>query len=377
VRAILEVFLGAAHGGVDPHAKAAEDCFERAYSLFSQAESDRWCRPWVRLYEHFLAVARGRDEQALKLARDGLKLATDGVEHADRDFEVEAGLHRAIADVHWRRGDRRRAFRHLARAVFFAYSFTGMPGEPDEYTRTFYRDVRGAALDRILELLPDLDEARRACDAFAEFWKPYWEVAGESPDKRSIDLLLRTNPRDVALCVFPSGPTDDDLEHEGDYTKRVRAVHEKLLGALDDAVESFGTEPFVRRVRGALRFRRSDSVDETLVELPEEPAESPDLFEPSDDPVWPDHWRALPREWRALGDDGAERAAAQAVIDRTVEELPSTWREVLERRDRDGWTYEEVARRLGIARSDQSQMLQHSRARIRAALDAHFAGIGA
>jgi DNA-directed RNA polymerase specialized sigma24 family protein len=77
-----------------------------------------------------------------------------------------------------------------------------------------------------------------------------------------------------------------------------------------------------------------------------------------------------------LVDDGPERTEAQAVIDRTVDALPPVWREVLQRRDRDGWTYEEVARRLGVARANQTVMLHHSRARIRAALASYFAGSG-
>lgn len=372
VRAILDVLLGEAHTAIDPQAQAAEDCFESAYRLFEQNRNDRWCLPWVRLYECSLAAARGRHANALDLARKGLALAMETREQADRDFEVEARLHRAIADVYWQRGERRTAFGHLAKAVFLAYSFTSIPQPPDEYTRLFYQDVSGTAVDRIFELLPDYDEARRACDGFVKFWKPYWDDVGGAPEEHSVDSLLRTNARDVALCVLPAGPTDDDLEHEGPYTERVRAAHERLRDSLDEAVEGFGRERIARRLLGAIRFGPPGSVDAVHVEPPREPAEPADLFEPSDDPVWPDHWRTFPEAWRTLREDGPELAEAQAVIDRTVEALPPVWREVLQRRDGDGWTYEEVARRLGVARADQTVMLHHSRARIRAALASHF-----
>jgi DNA-directed RNA polymerase specialized sigma24 family protein len=372
VRAILEVFLGQAHAGLDLDASASDDCFARAYDLFGRNDDDRWCLAWVTLYQSSLAAARGRDDAALERARTGLQLATKDVEDEDRDYEVEASLHRAIAEVLWKRGERWTAFRHLAKAVFFAYSFTSIPDPPDEYTSRFYREVSESALDRILELLPERDDARRACAGFLAFWSPYWEIAGQPPEVRSIDSLLRTSPRDVAYCVFPAGPSDDDLEQEGAYAAQVRRVHDGLRPSLDEAVEVFGEEPITTRLWAALRRRQHEPVEEVPSPELQEPAESPELFEPSDDPIWPDHWRVFPQHWRELSEDDPQRAEAEAVVARAVEALPPVWREVLQRRDVDGWTYDDVARRLGVSRSHQTLMLHHSRARVRAALASHF-----
>jgi DNA-directed RNA polymerase specialized sigma24 family protein len=372
VRAILEMFRGMGHAGLRD-ASAAEECFTRADDLFRRNPDDRWCLPWVRVYQASLAARSERLEEALEQARAGLRLATEGVADEERDYEVEASLHREIADVLWQRGERWTAFRHLAKAVFFAYAFTAIPDPPDEYTQSFYREVSEGAVGRILELLPDVDRAHRACSAFAEFWSPYWELAGQRPDEHSIEVLLRTSPHDVAYCVLPAAPSDDDLEYEGGYAVRARRVHDALRPALDQATEAFGHEPIVTRLRSAFRRRHETVAEVPAPELPQESAEPPALFEASDDPVWPDHWRVFPEAWRELGADDPERADVRAVFERALAELPPVWREVLRRRDGDGWSYEDVARRLGVSHKHQTLILHHAHARLRSALASRFA----
>jgi hypothetical protein len=367
VRAILEVFLGQSHRFRDLEDPGAETRFGDALALFERRPEDSWCLPWVVYEQADLAVARNRHPEAEALALDGLRRAREAPD-SERDYEVEANLHRVLGDAQWARDQTWTAFKEYAKALFCAYSFNGLPDPPDEYTRRFYREITGRTLDRVVGLLPDRRAARRACTAFAAFWTPYWD--GDPPTERSIDTLLHQSPRDVAVCLFPSAPSDHDLEHGHAYVQKVEQVHRKLRNSLDEAVKVFGRDGFFSRLG-----REPPAVPP--LELPTGSAEPDQLFEPREDPIWPDHWRTFPPRWRDLAARDEHRAEVRALIDRSIAELPDTWRTVLSHRDLEGWTYQDVARRVGVSGEHQTLMLHHARARVRAALAEYFAEAGA
>jgi DNA-directed RNA polymerase specialized sigma24 family protein len=297
-------------------------------------------------------------------------LATGGSDNDDRDYEVEALLHRTIAESLWDRHPLL-AFQQLAKSLFYAYSFTGIPDEPDEYTRTFYRECVDCVTRRIFELTNgNPKEGRRACDAFVAFWTPHWDPPGVQPAQRSssIDALLEKRSKDLALCLFPPEPSDRDLESGRSYAKGVRAIHEALHPDLDQRIKMLGRDGLASRMRA--RFTRQPDAPAAQVDLnvPNWPTEAPELFESDSDLAWPDHWRTFPPRWRELGADDATKDEIASIVHRATEDLPEMWRTVLARREFDGWSHQDVARRLGISRADQSLMLHHSRACIRRVL---------
>jgi len=95
-------------------------------------------------------------------------------------------------------------------------------------------------------------------------------------------------------------------------------------------------------------------------------------FERDDDPVWPRHWKTFPRAWRETEEDKQHSAEIRAVIARTIEDLPEEWRTVIELRDVEGLTLEEVSRRLYISDTDQTVALHAARATVLEALAPYF-----
>jgi len=95
-------------------------------------------------------------------------------------------------------------------------------------------------------------------------------------------------------------------------------------------------------------------------------------FERDDDPVWPRHWKTFPRAWRETAGNEEHSAEIRAVIARTIEELPEEWRTVIELRDVEGLTLEEVSRRLHMSDADQTVALHSARATVLEALAPYF-----
>jgi len=87
--------------------------------------------------------------------------------------------------------------------------------------------------------------------------------------------------------------------------------------------------------------------------------------------VWPRHWKTFPRAWRDTGDE-EHSAEIRAAIARTIEELPEEWRAVIELRDVEGLTLEEVSRRLHMSDTDQTVALHSARATVLEALAPYF-----
>jgi len=370
VRALLEVYRGECHAVLHREDRTADELFALAIGLFGRRNEDSWCIPWVNYEQAKLKLARDECVDAERIATEALHRAVENVPEEERDFEIEANLYRVLGDACWKRNERWSAFRYYAKAVLSAYVFNAVPDPPDDYTRTFYREITDHALNRVLSLMPDKEAALRACKAFAAMWEPYWKLTGKPPEARGMEALL-DQEREVAVCLFPPEPADSDIDQDGPYAEIARRVYAQLKDRLDEAVAPFGPESLLTRLKLAFRGRPDHGVTLAL-EVPSGPAEPEDLFEPENDPIWPDHWRSFPPEWRELAEDDMRRDTIRALVGRAIENLPEGWRTVLELRDREGWTYQDVARRHGISRTNQTIILHHARARIRRTLADFF-----
>lgn len=79
------------------------------------------------------------------------------------------------------------------------------------------------------------------------------------------------------------------------------------------------------------------------------------------------HWTAPPEPWRPLLD-----AEARAVIDRAIAALPEQQRLVIELRDVEGWSSEEVRNVLELSETNQRVLLHRARSKVRAALESYL-----
>ncbi|MGH3650842.1 MAG: RNA polymerase sigma factor [Acidimicrobiia bacterium] len=102
--------------------------------------------------------------------------------------------------------------------------------------------------------------------------------------------------------------------------------------------------------------------------IPDTPTVEPERFQATDEP-YPGHWRFPPEPWP---EDPAEGAARRERLNRTLGDLPVTWRAVVVARDVQGLSADEVATELGITPEDQVPLLHRARAALREDLAEHY-----
>jgi RNA polymerase sigma-70 factor, ECF subfamily len=85
------------------------------------------------------------------------------------------------------------------------------------------------------------------------------------------------------------------------------------------------------------------------------------------DGLYPGHWSAPPEPWRPLVD-----AEARVVVDRAIGALPQQQRQVIELRDVEGWSSEEVCNVLELSETNQRVLLHRARSKVRAALETYL-----
>jgi hypothetical protein len=105
--------------------------------------------------------------------------------------------------------------------------------------------------------------------------------------------------------------------------------------------------------------------------VPLEPVFAADQFLPDDAPQWPGHWVDPPGAW--------EQPGVQIVTDATVAEvraaivdLPSPQHDVIVARDVEGRSPAEVREELDLSPSEERDLLNQARGRVRARLDRYF-----
>jgi RNA polymerase sigma-70 factor (ECF subfamily) len=85
-------------------------------------------------------------------------------------------------------------------------------------------------------------------------------------------------------------------------------------------------------------------------------------------------WAIPVESWARLPEERLMSTETVRVIDETIERLPSTQREVVTLRDKQGWTAAEVCEVLGISEVNQRVLLHRARSRLRDAVEVHLAG---
>jgi len=103
-----------------------------------------------------------------------------------------------------------------------------------------------------------------------------------------------------------------------------------------------------------------------------EPAVDPARFLAVSDPQWPHHWASPPQSWGESPEDLLLSDEGRAYIDRAIETLPPSQREVMTFRDIQGWTSKEVSALLGITPANERVLLHRARSRVREVLERYF-----
>jgi len=105
---------------------------------------------------------------------------------------------------------------------------------------------------------------------------------------------------------------------------------------------------------------------------PAEPAVSPERFLPDDNPVTPHHWAVKPAAWDEIPEEYFLTRETLAHVQKAIEALPPSQREVITLRDIEGWTADEVCNALEISETNQRVLLHRARARVRRTLEVYF-----
>jgi len=105
--------------------------------------------------------------------------------------------------------------------------------------------------------------------------------------------------------------------------------------------------------RAALRF--------SAFATPDDPSVDPDRF------AHDGAWDSPLEPWRAILD-----SEARAVIEAAIAALPEHQRQVIELRDVEGWSSEEVRNVLELSETNQRVLLHRARSKVRAALEAYL-----
>jgi RNA polymerase sigma-70 factor, ECF subfamily len=115
----------------------------------------------------------------------------------------------------------------------------------------------------------------------------------------------------------------------------------------------------VARTRGA---REARSTPFSAFEDPEGGASvDPDRF------IADGHWAQPIEPWQAVLE-----AETREVIDRAIEQLPEQQRQVIELRDVQGWSSEEVRNVLELSETNQRVLLHRARTKVRMALEQYY-----
>lgn len=88
---------------------------------------------------------------------------------------------------------------------------------------------------------------------------------------------------------------------------------------------------------------------------------------------FPGHWAVPPASWAGIPEDRLLAGETMDVIRRAIERLPPSQRAVLELRDIEGLTAEEVCNALDLSETNGRVLLHRARAKVRAALEEYLA----
>ena len=171
---------------------------------------------------------------------------------------------------------------------------------------------------------------------------------------------------------------------EGTFLALVRLHHRRMLSlarsflASEASAEDVVQETWAAVVTGIGRFEGRSSLRAWIFAIlknlartqakragalrEDEPLDDSADFHPSAHPRWGGHWSTPPTPWP---DDALTRASALQAIGDAIARLPAGQRAVIELRDVEGWTAEEVCAALDLTSANQRVLLHRARTRVR------------
>ena len=102
-----------------------------------------------------------------------------------------------------------------------------------------------------------------------------------------------------------------------------------------------------------------------------EPAVDSDRFLPADHQE-SGHWVSFPSNWQETPEERLLSQETRARLEKAIESLPPSQREIIILRDIEGWTAVETCSFLGISEADQRVLLHRARAKVRSMLEKYF-----
>jgi RNA polymerase sigma-70 factor (ECF subfamily) len=85
-------------------------------------------------------------------------------------------------------------------------------------------------------------------------------------------------------------------------------------------------------------------------------------------------WLLPPAHWDEIPESALSSSETLAVVTSAIETLPSAQRQVIQLRDVDGWTAEEVCNVLELSETNQRVLLHRARSKVRRAIEAYLDG---
>jgi RNA polymerase sigma-70 factor (ECF subfamily) len=102
-----------------------------------------------------------------------------------------------------------------------------------------------------------------------------------------------------------------------------------------------------------------------------EPAVEPDRFLPANQ-QWAGHWVSFPSDWQEMPEEHLLSQETRARLEKAIEALPPSQRQIIILRDIEGWTAEETRSFLGISEVNQRALLHRARSKVRSTLEQYF-----
>lgn len=102
-----------------------------------------------------------------------------------------------------------------------------------------------------------------------------------------------------------------------------------------------------------------------------EPAVDPDRFF-SEDHQWSGRWTSFPSKWQDLPEERMLSRETRVCLEKAIEALPLSQRQIIIMRDIEGWTAEETCTFLGISEGNQRVLLHRARSKVRGMLEQYF-----
>ena len=102
-----------------------------------------------------------------------------------------------------------------------------------------------------------------------------------------------------------------------------------------------------------------------------EHAVDPDQFLQADH-RWSGHWVSFPSNWQEVPEERLLSQETRAHLEKAINALPPSQREIIILRDIEGWKAEETCTFLGISEVNQRVLLHRARSKVRGVLEKYF-----